>query len=131
MNYLSNLNLPIWVKNYNLKLIYRQELGKFYYKNTYILSFTPNKYFTIIKSLRGTNVSFRLVLLFFDIRQKENFIKFLKSKSIYYSTGYKSYSNQKIDGITIDKLIVNIPIEKNQKLRKFVSNNILEWLNVN
>lgn len=131
LSYLSNLNLPTWVKNYNFKLINRQELGKFLYKNAYILSFPSNKYFTIIKSIRGTNVSFRLVLLFFDKRQKENFIKFFQSKSIYYSTGYKSYSNQKIDGITIDNLIVNIPIEKNKKLRKFVSKSILEWLNVN
>ncbi len=131
IDYLSNLNLPNWVKNYNLKLINRQETGKFNYKNDYILSFPSNKYFKIIKSIRGENVSFRLILFFYKIEHKKNFTDYLQSKSIYYSTGYKSFSNQKIDGIRIDNLILNIPIDKNIKLRNYLSKCILEWLDVN
>lgn len=131
INYLSNLKVPLWVRNYNLKLINRQENKRFCYKNDYILTFPNNKYFNVIKSIRGTNVSFRLVLLFKNVDYKIKFIKFLKSKSIYYSNGYKSFSSQKINDIDIDTLVVNIPIEKNKKLRKFVSDNIFEWLNVN
>jgi hypothetical protein len=106
-------------KNYLHHLIEMQNNGEFDYKNKFVEKFQNTKEYRILKPIRGIGISFKLVIIFYNNIDAQNFKQYLKDKNIYYSNGYKPL-NDFVSYQKIENKLFELPIDTLSKKREYL-----------
>ncbi len=113
---------------YNRCLLSSQLNGDFKFRQYFIDSIEDNKYFRVVRNLRGEPVGFRLVLFFFNKQDSILFSKYLTECDIYFSTGYSLIGSEFKSSLSLVNRIIDIPIDKKLSKRNYLSLTIYNWL---
>ena len=113
--------------------------GKFQFRNSYykqfVKKFVDYKFFDVIENKRGICNNHKLIMIFYDISLCHRFIEYMKMKNIYVSNGYELLSNYDVDhcknALLINKKVVELPIENDNKKMKYIFNRIEDFANSN
>lgn len=110
--------------------------GKFDFRATFvkqfIKKFEKSKKFRVLKNIRGIANNHKFVIIFFDGNQAQSFICFMEKNGVYSSNGYRLLSDD-LDMLpnakTIDRCVVELPIEKDEEKMKYIFNKVEEFEN--
>ena len=101
--------------------------GRFEFRNKYskifFEKFKKNRYFRVLKSIRGISHNHKLILIFNEKNIAKEFIAYLNRKSIYASNGYRLLADDLQDlpnAKNIDKKVVELPIEKDESKMNYL-----------
>ena len=102
------------------------------YHNIFVDMFKNNKYFTVIKNIRGEANNHKIVIVFRNKNITSRFLRYMEQNNISVLNGYlllgddlENLPNAKI----IDRCIVELPIEDDKQKMKYLFDKVKEFGN--
>jgi len=100
------------------------------YYSQFIAKFQQNNHFRIIHSIRGKANNHKFILLFKKAEVAQKFINDMQQSAIYASNGYTLLSSDLEylpNAKKIDRCVVELPIEENQKRMEYLFKKVEEF----
>jgi hypothetical protein len=139
-NYLYDKLLKIDIKDDKITNFDKKVLGGIFYSffnndfsfrsryyQQFINLFNNNKFFNVVKSLRGFPSVHKFILLTESKKNAGQLMNYLKKNKIYCSNGYPLLTNDLKyleNSKKIDKCVIEIPIENNSKKMEYLFNKL-------
>jgi dTDP-4-amino-4,6-dideoxygalactose transaminase len=108
--------------------------NKFNFRQNYFYKFTDlfndNKFFNVLKNIRGQSNNHKFILIFYTQECAKSFLNYMNENNIYVSNGYSLLTN-KLDSLqnakSIDKMVVEIPIEDDEDKMSYLFKKVEEF----
>jgi len=104
------------------------------YHNLFSEQFDKNNIFSIVKNIRGHQKNHKIVILFQKINDAQKFIEYMFANGIYVLNGYRLLCG-KCDNlpvcVSIDKKVVELPIEDDDKKMHYLISKVKEFIDGN